>query len=490
MSIAVYTSKEMQAWDQFTIEHEPISSLNLMERAATLACKQILGNHFFKSATIFCGPGNNGGDGLVIARLLAETGRKVQLYILEFGNKTADFESNFKKLPKSVKIEVLNENQNDFLIKSDIVIDAVFGSGLNKPVSGWIGQTVKKMGETEAFKIAIDIPSGLFATDNRSNTELQNVFLADETLTFMSPKMSFFYPEYGKYVGKIKIIDIGLHPNFPVKSDIQFLQGETIELTKGKTFDHKGNNGYLSLIGGLEEMSGAILLSTSAALKCGAGYTYTISEKSTKTPLNINCSESIWINVEQNEIPSKTQAISIGPGLGQSSVARKLLEKVLQSNLPTVVDADALNLIANNPDLVSQLPENCILTPHIGELKRLIGESNSSEELLEQQLAFSKKYKVFIIQKGAYSKLTCPDGNIYINSTGNPGMAKAGMGDTLTGIIGALLAKSYPAKEAAIYGMFLHGAAGDAAERKQGSISLQASDLINELPTVIQQFTI
>lgn len=488
MSMNIYSSTQMQQWDKFTIENEPIASVDLMERAATLSAKSILGRHSFESVSIFCGPGNNGGDGLVIARLLAESGKKVELLLLDFAPQTEDFKSNFKRLPKNIKPKILNEQKHQFTCESELIVDAIFGSGLNRPVAGWIASVIASVNALEKKVIAIDIPSGLFAVDNSENSSFPNVIKAFETLTFMSPKMVFFYEEYYKYVGHFRIIDIGLHPDFLSDSSSYFVQGEDIHFKVRGRFDHKGTSGCLYLIAGFEHMTGAAIIASKAAMKAGSRYLYTACAEEGKAALNAAIPETIWVDPASNSVPTKSNAVAIGPGLGKSEESLRSLKQALQSNLPIVIDADAINLIAENPQLKTSIPKDAIMTPHMGELERLIGSFKSPEKRLEAQIKFSIEHKVYILQKGAFSKLTTPEGKVFVNSSGNPGMSTAGMGDALTGIIGAFLAQGYTAQKSAIYGMYLHGLAADVHAKDHGEIGLLASDVIDQLPKLINNF--
>lgn len=488
MSLSVYTSEQMQQWDQFTIENEPISSIDLMERAASLATKAILGRNAFNSVAIFCGPGNNGGDGLVIARLLAEVNKNVRVYYLKFGSESDDFKINLEKLPKEVEVNELTESENAFVEDSDLIIDAVFGSGLNRAIEGWIGEVIQKMNEIKAIKIAIDMPSGLFAVENDKNNSFPAVFEANETLTFMSPKMPFFFPAYVGFVGNFRIIDIGLLPDFKSDPIAAFINSEDIVINKRSIFQHKGDSGFLTVVGGIGDMTGAVVLTAQAAFKSGVGYVNVACSENGRFPLNSRIPEVIWQDIKAFELSEKTSAIAVGPGMGISEMALNLLKDLLKTDLPIVLDADALNLLAANESLKNEIPKNCILTPHIGELKRLVGIHKTDEALLNAQKKFSVKHQVYIIQKGPFSKLTTPEGKIFINSTGNPGMASAGMGDALTGIIGSFLAQGYSAEQAAIFGMYLHGYAADLQANDHGQIGMLASDVIEKLNEAVNQF--
>lgn len=483
----IYNASEIRAWDEYTIKNEPISSLDLMERAAEGCCKKLLGTIPFRSVALFCGKGNNGGDGLAISRLLAQGGIDVTLYICEFGQRaSADFEKNLKRLPPEVKTihlkaaEALN-------IEADVLVDCLFGSGLDRPITGWLTEVIKVINAHPSPTVAIDIPSGLYVSNNAQN-DLKNCIRADYTFSFQTPKFPFFFAEYTPFVGRFSVIDIQLANSFKEKALALFLTRNEIKLKPLNHFGHKGEKGYLTLIAGSKNMLGAALLSSKAAFKTGCGYVGLISSEKVLTALVSTLPEAIWLGENPTTFPAKTKAIAIGPGLGKTSASLTLLKMTLKANLPLIIDADALNLLAENPALISRIPAGSILTPHLAELNRLIGTANSPEELLEKQKNFSVKNQVYIIQKGAYSKLTDPEGNVYINSTGNAGMATAGMGDALTGMIGSFLAQGYSPKDAAKNGMYYHGLAGDLAARQNGIRGLITSDLIAFIPQALNGF--
>jgi len=487
MSLGIYDSKTIKTWDEFTIRTEPISSIDLMERAGTMCAKQILATNLFKSVSIICGVGNNGGDGLVIARLLHLRGIKVDVFIVEFSNSFSDdFKTNLERLPKEIKPTILNEHSHEITIESDLIIDAIFGSGLNKEITGWVSTIIEQLNSSSIHIVSVDLPSGLFSLDNRTNS-LKNIIHSNQTITFQSPKMAFLFGEYSAFVGKFRVIDIGLHANFNEKPFAKFITKNDLELKDRTTFSHKGKNGYLTIIAGFENYSGAAVLSSRAAFRTGCGYVATHCNANASTVLLQTIPECIYIS-NVSTLPEKTSAIAIGPGLGITSHSKQVLEFVLNCKKPIVLDADALNIIASDKKLLQNLQPNSILTPHAKELERLIGKFNTPEETLEKQIEFSIKHKIFILQKGAYSKLTTPYGEIFINSSGNAGMASAGMGDVLTGIIGSFLAQGYSAKEAAMNGMFIHGYAADLVKQKHGERGMIASDVIDMLPLALNSF--
>jgi NAD(P)H-hydrate epimerase len=493
MSIPIYTAEQIKAWDQFTIEKEAISSFDLMERAAsTFVMSFIEKNPMVTAVNIFAGVGNNGGDGLVVARFLLEHQIRVNLFVVEFSkNYTPDFLTNLNKLKSKLQIRYINETfELAHIPEVELNIDAIFGYGLNREIEdGWLADLIHKINHSKLKTIAIDIPSGLFPFDNRTNS-LKNVIQASRTYTFQVPKLPFFFKKYEKYVGNFVLLDINLHPKFKTPSNYLYLEMDDINLKPISKFVHKGDKGHLLLVGGYENMYGAITLSAKAAYKTGCGYVYVNMDEQGQSILLNHCLESVFIKEIDPFLP-KIKAIGVGPGLGQSIASVALLKKVLVSansnHIPIVIDADAINIIATHKELLSKLSKNTVLTPHQKELERLIGIAVTDEDLLEKQRLFSMEHQVFIVQKGAHSKLTTPNGEVFINSTGNNGMAVAGMGDVLTGIIGAFLAQRYTVEDASKFGMLLHGAAADNMRKKVGNRGYLPSELINEIPKVLNE---
>ncbi len=489
MSQPIYNIQQIREWDKFTISNEPIASIDLMERAAHQCVDYILKEYpDLKSVNIFAGVGNNGGDGLVIARALHFCNIKVHLYIVEFSKQYSDdFSKNLEMLGGNVIPTYVNDkHQLDKITPADLNIDAIFGSGLNREIEdGWLGDLIQLINNSKILTLSIDFPSGLFGFDNRNNS-LENVIIANKTLTFQVPKMPFFFERYQKFVGDSQIIEIGLSPEYQPDNNCFLLEMNDVSLKDIPKFAHKGTKGHLLLVGGFEKMYGSITLSTKGAYKTGGGYVFVKMEQAGENVLLNHILEAVLIN-DIKSVKSKLKAIAIGPGLGQSDKSLNLLKDVLTLNLPIVIDADAINLIANHKDLIKDIPIHSILTPHKKELERLIGSYPSEEELLEKQIEFSKQNKVFIIQKGAYSKITCPDGKVYINSTGNQGMAVAGMGDVLTGVIGSFLAQGYSSFESVTFGAIIHGRAGDVMVLENGFIGNLPSELINYLPKVMNE---
>ncbi len=347
--------------------------------------------------------------------------------------------------------------------------------------------------------IAIDIPSGLMGEDNSENN-LENIVKADYTLTFQFPKISFLFAENEPYVGEFEVLPIGLHPEGIAKtpSNFHLLEADDIQklIPKRSRFSHKGTFGHALLIAGSYGKMGAAVLSSKACLRSGVGLLTTHIPRLGYTILQTAVPEAMT-SVDQHdsmftELPDLEpfSAIGAGPGLGTKSNSEKALLSLLENaKVPLVLDADALNILSKNKEWLEKLPENSILTPHPGEFKRLAGEAANSYENIQKQIGFSEKYKVIVVLKGAFTSISTPDGKLYFNSTGNPGMATAGSGDVLTGIILSLLAQGIAPKNAAITGVHLHGLAGDLTAKEKSEISLIAGDIVEFLGKVILEIT-
>ena len=492
----IFSTGQIREADNYTILNEPIASIDLMERAAFQLFKWIKKHvDVTHKIYIFTGLGNNGGDGLVLARLLHVKGYDVSVYIIRYADKTsADFGLNYQRLKELEDLSISDvKTKNDFpeIQPDDIIVDAIFGSGLARPVKGFIADVIHYINRVNALKIAVDIPSGLFA-DTYSDPKEGAIVRADYTLSFQMPKLAFLQPGNDQFVGRCKTLDIGLSADFINKTATSYflMQKRDIRpmLKTRRKFDHKGNYGHALLIAGGYGKMGAAILASRACLRSGVGLLHTHVPKAaiqimqTATPetmLSIDRYENYF-----SEIPdlSLFNAIGIGPGLGmehQSQMALKLLIQEFQH--PIVFDADALNILAENKTWLSFIPKNSILTPHPKEFERLVGKWSNDFEKLELLKSFSFKHSVFVVLKGAYTVTCFPDGNFYFNSTGNPGMATAGSGDVLTGLVTGLLAQGYLPGIAAVVGVYLHGLAGDLASKKTGFEAMLAGDLIEHI---------
>lgn len=488
--IPVLTSSQIKELDQYTIREEPVSSIDLMERACRAFVAWLTERYdVTHQIGIVCGTGNNGGDGLGIARLLNEWNYSVKVWIIRDGDKQSDdFSANLKKL-KQVTFEITPEVDCQLFTDRDILIDAIFGSGLSRETDAIFAKTIDCLNRAKGIKLAVDIPSGLFADRHSEGT----IFKAHHTITFQLPKLAFFMAENHEYVGEWHTVDIGLHKKYlkeiQTPYHVSSLKSIRKILKPRQKFDHKGKFGHALLIAGSEGKMGACILAARAALRSGVGLLTVHVPKGGNAILQTAVPEAMTSidssdRFFSSEINTDTyQAIGIGPGLGQQEETVKafhhLLDKVKQ---PVVLDADALNILAAHPEWHSRIPQNSILTPHPREFERLAGKRKDDFERLTILIEFSRRIKSVIILKGAYTTIACPDGNVYFNPTGNVGMAKGGSGDALTGILTALLAQRYEPSEAAILGVYLHGLAGDLAVREKGHYSLLASDLIDFIP--------
>ena len=493
----VLRAEQIKQADAFTIKNEPISSIDLMERAAS-ACVDWLMKRYQKiegGFVVFAGPGNNGGDGLAIARILCIMNFRVSVQVLKFTNKfSEDFSENLDRLKKQGKatIQYLEKN-NQFpeVTVNDVIIDAIFGSGLSRPLEKLPARVTDKINNTGVPVISIDIPSGLFAEEAVSDDN-RIIVRAKHTLTFQFPKLSFFFHENERFTGIWHTLPIGLHEDFirdVVTPYFYILQSDVAGLIRNRSkFSHKGTFGKGLLIAGSYGMMGAAVLSTKSAIRSGIGllmthvphFGYKIIQSAVPEAL-ISIDES---DITFTEFPdlSDFSAVGIGPALGKRMNSQKALKKLLESvQQPLMLDADALNILGENKDWLKLLPPNSILTPHPKEFGRITQPVSDSFERLEVQKEFSKKHGVYVVLKGAYTCITTPEGLCYFNSTGNPGMATGGSGDVLTGIILSLLAQGYNPHDAALLGVFIHGMAGDIASEYYGEEALIASDIVDNL---------
>lgn len=493
----IFPSSSIKKLDAYTIEHEPISSIDLMERAATALTKAIIQRWTPQTPVIvFAGPGNNGGDALAVARMMAEKEYDVEVYLFNTkGELSADCQTNKEQIAamRNVKFhEISTQFVPPTLTAEHLVIDGLFGSGLNKPLSGGFAAVVKYINSSPATVVSIDIPSGLMGEENTFNIK-SNIIRADYTYSLQLPKLAFLFAENAEFVGKWELLDIQLSQEAIKQSETNYelTEAEDIRtlIKPRKQFAHKGNFGHALLIAGSKGMAGASILSARACLRSGVGLLTVHAPLCNCTILQTSVPEAM-VESDADEscfaVPTDTddyQAIAIGPGLGKSEETETaLLEQLQHCQTPAVLDADALNILANHRHALTHLPKGSILTPHPKELERLVGKCQDSYERLTKACELAKNANVHIILKGAYSAIITPEGKCYFNPTGNPGMATGGSGDVLTGVILALLAQGYDTDAAARIGTYVHGLAGDIAQSKQGTIGLIASDIIDSLP--------
>jgi ADP-dependent NAD(P)H-hydrate dehydratase / NAD(P)H-hydrate epimerase len=481
--LSIISGKKVSGLDKAFIQVEGISSLDLMENAAQSFCNWYYGQFPYINQTlfIFCGPGNNGGDGLAIARILSDYSGKIMLiYFAEEKGCSKDYQANFNRLPDNV--EKIHINDFDFEIgSSSIIIDCIFGVGINRPVAGIYKVAIDKLNGIDAFKVSVDIPSGI-----PSDTILEGeAFIADFTITFQFPKLSLLFPEHAKYTGQIEILDIGISNDFLEKYADQMFLIEKQDIPsfhrQFHNFSHKGDYGKVLLLGGSSGKVGAILLASKAALRTGSGLVSGHIPNEERMILQVALPEVMVYVFEDFESFNDFDAIGIGPGWG-GDVDISFFENLLSNyRKPVVIDADGLNALARNPELLSKIPKNSILTPHLKEFERLVGACKNHLERLDKARDFSVQYGIYLVLKGAFTCISSPDGNQYFNSTGNKYMATAGSGDVLTGMITSFLGQGYSSLNAALCGVYHHGLAGEMASKKLRR-GLIASDIIRKIP--------
>lgn len=487
----IFDVAQLSEADNLTVEKEGITSEMLMERAATLVFNQIHSRLQGSKIPIkiFCGIGNNGGDGLVIGRLLTENGYNVTIYIVNYSNtRSKDFLANYEKIKEAAGTwPILLTKGDDLpdLKETDFIIDAIFGIGLNRSLDEWVGKLVNHINSSKAFVLSVDMPSGLFS--DKIPSEKDMVIMANFTLSFQAPKLIFFLPQTLEFVGTFQILDIGLDREYLHKTTAQARLIDKMEAIglyiPRKKNSHKGDYGHSLIIGGSYGKIGSIALAGTAALRTGAGLVTFFSPKCGYQILQTVLPEAMVItDVNENELSAiefdiKPDVICFGMGAGASLVAINAFKQLLkQTSNPMVIDADGLNMLSKEKELLKLVPQNSVLTPHPKELERLIGKWKDDFEKLEKIKKFTKKYKVILVLKGAYT-FTISGDELYINNSGNPGMATAGSGDVLSGVITGLISQKYDPLEAAILGVYLHGSAGDIMADEKSYQGMTSGDL-------------
>ena len=481
--------------DAYTIEHEPVASIDLMERAARVLSMAILDRYAGRSFAVFAGAGNNGGDGLAVARMLHNAGCGVQAWVINpKGKLSPDCAVNLIRLQETavMVVEVCDAFSMPSLGSDTIIVDALFGSGLNKPVTkGVYADVIQGINSSPCEVVAIDMPSGLMGENSASGND--TIVKASVTFTLQFPKMSLLFPENAPYVGDFSILDIGLSQEGIGKlaSNLSFTDEKDIKplLRPRPGHSHKGDFGRALLVAGSRGMAGASVLAARAAMRSGVGL-LTLHIPECNNVIVQSSVPEVMTSIDSNGAcfsdfidTSRYDALAVGPGLGQSADSeRALLHLIEDCRVPMVLDADALNILARNPEYLHRLPAGSVITPHPGEFARLFGYSDNTSDKLQKALSYAVSSGVTVVLKGAYTVIIAPDGDLYFNSTGNPGMATGGSGDVLTGIVLSLLAQGYAAADAARVGVYVHGLAGDCAAKENGKTSLVAGDIIDCLP--------
>ena len=498
----IFSTPEIRRIDQYTIEHEPVSSIDLMERAASAIVYKIA-SHWsrMKHICIFAGPGNNGGDALAVARLLMVEGYNPEVYLFNTSRLSDDCGINKERLleefPEAHFTEIIREFRPPRLDSDTLVIDGLFGSGMNKPMMGGYTSLVEYINESGAYVVSIDIPSGLMCDWEQKN-DPRHIIQARETYTFQFPKLSFFFRENARYVGDWQVLDIGLHAD--AISDI-VTRFHCVEMGDARRllhvrdrFSDKWDYGHALLIGGRYGMVGASALAAKAALRTGSGLVSVHAPRCANVILQTAVPEALFEpdkdDLECSEVTFKKQygAVGIGCGMGRSAKPVSCLRSLLtEMRLPAVFDADALNILGNHKEWIQDIPKHSILTPHPKELENLIGRCQDSYDQMTKARDLAIKQQLYIVIKGHYSIICLPNGMVLFNNSGNAGMATAGSGDVLSGILVGLLAQGYSYEAAVLLGVHIHGMAGDFAAEDLEEECVTASDLITYLPRAFKE---
>ena len=501
----ILTNEQMRAADERTIEEQQITSWDQMERAANNLMAWIKKNLPNDNPYhIYAGVGNNGGDGLALARLLLQAGKKVKVTIIPFSEiHSADFTKNLELLKENFpQVEHFQpikgkpaKGFEDFVANKyngtqPITIDAIFGIGLSRKVSPWVQRVFEEINRQKGLIISIDVPSGLFLGGDRED---KDVFVTPHVvLTFFAPKLPFLLPQTGRYIPYWEVLPLPLSFDYlkEVNTEYDYTTEKELKrlLRTRHRFTNKGTYGHALIVGGSYGKIGSAVLSGKATLRSGAGLLTLLLPKCGYQIAQTALPEAMVLTSSQEEelaptdIPFSPNAIGIGIGMGTSAYAQGTLAALLRTfpNVPFVIDADALNLVASSEDLQRALPKNAILTPHPKELERLIGKWSDDLDRQAKAKEFAKKHKIILVLKGAFTMITDGD-HFWVNSTGNPALATAGSGDVLTGVITGLLSQGYTPLNAAIVGVYIHGKAADTYVRNTKKSTMIASDIIDFL---------
>jgi ADP-dependent NAD(P)H-hydrate dehydratase / NAD(P)H-hydrate epimerase len=492
--LKVFSAAQIRDIDAYTIRHEPIGSLALMERAAS-ECTRWIVNHIPKDRPIvvFAGPGNNGGDGLALTRQLLKIGYQVSVYILQTGKHSPDFISNRERLEAKglQKVNLLCDS-GDFPVLSGnaLVVDALFGSGLTRPLEGLSAMLVEWINKANLEVLSIDIPSGLSPDGIPSPGD--PVIRAARTLSFQFPKLAFFLEGNHEFTGNWDVLDIGLHPD-AIRDTVTpyfLIEPTDVFIPPRDAFSHKGVFGHALLCAGSQGKMGAAILASKACLRTGVGLLTTATPVAGRDIIQVAVPEAMCFaqGLQTHCLESFPEvkgfnAVGVGPGIGQEEPVIKMFGHLIEScrDKPLLVDADGINILASHPEWMSILPSDTVITPHPGEFRRLAGDSANSIDGLLLAREFAREHRLVLVLKGAYTRVISPSGDCFFNPTGNPGMATAGSGDVLSGIILSLLAQGLKPLNAAISGVYLHGLSGDLATAEGSMESLIAGDLVTYL---------
>lgn len=488
----IFSAAQIKECDASTIKASRITSADLMERAAT-RCVDWLKSNFSREAlfVVLCGPGNNGGDGLAIARLLHQRGYGVKAFLLNFGKELSpDCAANLQRLQQKDAQLVTVVEPGAFITdlpQHVVLVDAILGSGLSRPVEGWVAAFIERVNKMTNHKVAIDIPSGLPADIAVDGDTV--VLRANDTLTFQLYKRCFLHPESAPAAGNLHIIDIGLDKEFIQATHTQYRTLEREDVLSffkvRNPFAHKGMHGSVLLAGGSYGKIGAMVLTTKAALRSGAGLVTALVPECGYNIMQTAVPEAMCLTNGAQSLEAITnwehfEVMGLGPGMGTTYSTAQALSAFLEAcKEPVVLDADALNIIAANPDLLGKLPKNSVITPHPREFSRLFGDNTNTMIQVDNARIQAMRYNINIVLKGHHTAIINTEGECWYNMTGNAGMATGGSGDVLTGIITGLMAQGYTPQQAALLGVYLCGMAGDLAAKALSQEALVAGDIID-----------
>jgi NAD(P)H-hydrate epimerase len=495
-TMKILSASQIRIADNLSMESEPISSINLMERASLRFTQWFTGR--FDSTcpvVVFAGAGNNGGDALAVSRMLIERQFRVRVYLVKSSDSlSVDCSINFERL-KNYSVPLIVDSGDEGLFpefsSEDIIIDGIFGTGLNRPVEGFVASLIRHINKKASCVVSIDIPSGLFGEDNRLNNP-ESIIRAHYTGRFETPLLSFFISGNEKYTGQWEIIPIGIQSNIldSFESNYSTIESDTVRklIIPRNKYSHKGTYGHALLIAGHYGMMGAAVLCARACLRGGVGLVTSCVPRLGCEIIQTSVPEALVLIDKSDEAFSEVpeldsfQAIGCGPGIGQSDPTAAVLHQlILASKVPLVLDADALNILAEHKEWLEHLPKGTVITPHPREFDRLAGDSEDMYSRHLKQIEFAGRFNIIVVLKGANTIISTPGGKSYINTTGNPGMATGGTGDVLTGLLVSLLAQGYTSLNASIVAVFIHGLAGDLALESSSMEAILAGDVIEHL---------
>ena len=497
----LFSVSEIRDCERFTMEKEQISSLELLERAGESCAEEIapvLWIGEYEDVYVYVGTGNNGGDGVVVAaHLIEDSCIQNSVCLVVCASENAHYSDEMQHQLKRWQ-KIVNQHDNAKLIfysignqpkpkKDDIIVDALFGIGLSRPVTGFYAEVIHHINESDAYTVAIDTPSGLFADQHTPDGSA--VVIADKTLSIQFMKKAFLLPENYPFVGEVEVVNIDMEAPENLDSDCHLLLDKDLRhvLRPRNPYAHKGTFGHGLLVAGCERMPGAAVLAATAAMRGGIGKLTVHSVNSVCKTLAVALPEAIHdlddneqhvSHIDWNHLPENINAVAFGPGLGTAKQTVAAMKDILDTvKCPLVIDADGLNMLAENKTWLAFLPPYSILTPHFAEFERLAGKPSDDFDRLERAKAFAQRYSVILVLKGHHTVVTMPDGRQFFNTTGNSGMATAGSGDVLTGLLLSLLAQGYAPELSALLGVYIHGAAGDTYAERYDQRTLIASDL-------------